>query len=121
MKFWLRLVVYRVAVWAVWKQHSTEFRCTLSMRISNDIFGIAGLYAEAIARGHAFNDANKRTALACALTFLGRKGIDIPQDPDLEEVVVMLASGAMSGDEFANFLYGIWVDHGKPTVEFDTN
>ncbi|WP_254600479.1 Fic family protein [Achromobacter kerstersii] len=34
----------------------------------DDVFGIAGLYAEAVARGHVFNDANKRTALTCALT-----------------------------------------------------
>lgn len=28
----------------------------------DDVFGIAGLYAEAVARGHVFNDANKRTS-----------------------------------------------------------
>jgi death-on-curing protein len=29
----------------------------------DDVFGIAATYAEAIARGHVFNDANKRTVL----------------------------------------------------------
>ncbi|WP_250464388.1 type II toxin-antitoxin system death-on-curing family toxin [Caballeronia sp. GAFFF2] len=33
----------------------------------DDIFGIAAMYAVAIARGHVFNDGNKRTALVCAL------------------------------------------------------
>ncbi|WP_240922320.1 type II toxin-antitoxin system death-on-curing family toxin [Burkholderia cepacia] len=32
----------------------------------DDVFGIAATYATAIARGHVFNDANKRTGLTCA-------------------------------------------------------
>ncbi|WP_261318313.1 type II toxin-antitoxin system death-on-curing family toxin [Burkholderia cepacia] len=31
----------------------------------DDVFGIAATYATAIARGHVFNDANKRTGLTC--------------------------------------------------------
>ncbi|MGN7981296.1 type II toxin-antitoxin system death-on-curing family toxin [Burkholderia sp. 22313] len=36
----------------------------------DDVFGIAATYAVAIARGHVFNDANKRTGLTCALTYM---------------------------------------------------
>jgi len=74
----------------------------------DDVFGIAGLYAEAISRGHVINDANKRTALTCALSFLYSEGIDIPDIPELEEVMVMLASVDISGEEFANFLNAVW-------------
>jgi death-on-curing protein len=35
-----------------------------------DLYEIAGLYGIAIAQGHPFNDANKRTAMSCMLTFL---------------------------------------------------
>jgi death-on-curing protein len=35
----------------------------------NDVFDVAAMYAVAIARGHVFNDANKRTAL-----YKGRDG-----------------------------------------------
>ena len=31
----------------------------------DDVFEIAAMYAVALARGHVFNDANKRTALVC--------------------------------------------------------
>ncbi len=83
----------------------------------DDVFGVAGLYAEAIARGHVFNDANKRTALTCALTYLYRQGIAIPRIPELEEVVVMLAAGEISGTAFADFLDSVWHVHGKPMVD----
>lgn len=66
----------------------------------NDVFGIAGMYAYAIARGHVFNDANKRTALACALAYLKQQGIDIPTKPELEELTVDLAKGDLSDEEF---------------------
>lgn len=82
----------------------------------DDVFGIAGLYAEAIARGHVFNDANKRTALTCALTYLYRQGIYIPRVDALEDVVVLLASGEISGGEFADFLNAVWLSHGQPAV-----
>ena len=71
----------------------------------NDAFGIAALYAEAIACGHVFNDANKRTGLACALTYLERQGIEVKRDAVLEEATVMLARGEWSRDDFAWLLW----------------
>ena len=40
-----------------------------------NIFNVAGLYCEAIARGHAFPDANKRTAFVCTITVLAINGV----------------------------------------------
>jgi death-on-curing protein len=71
----------------------------------DDVFGIAAMYAEAIARGHVFNDANKRTGLTCALTYLERQGIPIKKDSILEEGTVMLAEGTWPRESFAWLLW----------------
>jgi len=83
------------------------------MRIENhahyaeldDAFDIAGMYAEAIARGHVFNDGNKRTALACALAYLKEQGIACRASPELEELTVLLAEGVISGRLFGQSLW----------------
>jgi death on curing protein len=67
----------------------------------DDALGIAALYAEAIARGHVFNDGNKRTALACAISYLEAQSIHVRRDPVLEDATVMLAQGTWSRDDFA--------------------
>lgn len=67
----------------------------------DDVLGIAGMYAEAIARGHCFNDGNKRTALTCALAYLTRQGLHVKRDPILEDATVMLAEGTWTHDDFA--------------------
>ena len=67
----------------------------------DDVFGVAALYAEAIACGHVFNDGNKRTALTCAITYLAQQGVHVRQDPVLEEVTVLLARGVWTRDDFA--------------------
>lgn len=71
----------------------------------DDVFGIAAMYATAIARGHVFNDANKRTALVVALTYLARQGIVIRRDPILENAIVFLACGEWDYQAFAWFLW----------------
>ena len=80
----------------------------------DDVFGIAGHYAEAIARGHVFNDGNKRTALTCALTYLESECIEIPEVDVIDEVMVMLADGHITASEFSNFLFSVWATHNKP-------
>ena len=40
-----------------------------------DVFELAALYCVAIARGHAFLDGNKRTALNCTWAFLKMNGV----------------------------------------------
>jgi death-on-curing protein len=45
-----------------------------------DAYDVAAAYAFHIAESQAFLDGNKRTAAACALTFLGGCGIPVPRD-----------------------------------------
>jgi death-on-curing protein len=68
----------------------------------NDVFEIAGMYAEAIARGHAFSDANKRTALVSALTYLLLEGFLVKRTPALEDIMVDVATGALNHLDLAN-------------------
>ncbi len=67
----------------------------------DDVLGIAALYAEAIARGHVFNDGNKRTALTCAIAYLDQQGIHVPEASLLEQATVDLAQGTCTREEFA--------------------
>lgn len=67
----------------------------------DDVLGIASLYAEAIARGHVFNDGNKRTALTCAIAYMEQQGFHVKRDPVLEDATVMLAEGTWTRDDFA--------------------
>ncbi|MGF6698022.1 death-on-curing protein [Paraburkholderia sp. MM5496-R1] len=67
-----------------------------------DVFEIAGLYAEAIARGHAFSDANKRTALVSALTYLLIEGYAVRRTQALEEIMVDVAEGRLDYQDLAN-------------------
>lgn len=75
----------------------------------DDVFGIAAMYTVAIARGHVFNDANKRTGLACALAYLKQEGLTIPRTPELEHVVVEVARGAVDHEMFASYLSALWL------------
>lgn len=68
----------------------------------DDIFEIAGLYAEAIARGHAFSDANKRTALVSALTYLLLEKFMVARTSALEEIMVDVAKGNLNYLDMAN-------------------
>jgi len=70
----------------------------------NGIFEIAALYGISIARGHLFNDGNKRTALACALTYLKTQNIDVDVSPGLEDVMVEIAQGSKDYQWFAQYL-----------------
>jgi len=68
----------------------------------DDVFEIAGMYAEAIARGHAFTDANKRTALMSALTYLLLEGFRIQRTQALENIMVDVAKGKLDYLDLAN-------------------
>ncbi|MEZ9997898.1 type II toxin-antitoxin system death-on-curing family toxin [Vibrio sp. 10N.261.46.A3] len=79
----------------------------------DDVFDIAALYIEAIAMGHCFVDANKRTAFVSAITFLEFYDITIPDEENLawmvedfvkrdiarEEVSAILSSLAITNDD----------------------
>ena len=70
----------------------------------NDVFGIAAMYAVAIARGHIFNDANKRTALVASLTYLKLQDISVERNARLEDDMVHVAEGRLDVQELANIL-----------------
>jgi death-on-curing protein len=58
-----------------------------------------------------FNDGNKRTALTCALAYLERQGVVLRANPELEELTVMLAEDAVSGELFGQALWFFWEGH----------
>ena len=73
----------------------------------DDVFEIAAMYAVALARGHVFNDANKRTALVTALIYLGTQGVEIERSDALEEIMVDVAEGTVARDELADLLFSL--------------
>lgn len=72
-----------------------------------DIFEIAAMYAVVLARGHVFNDANKRTALVTALTYLDLQGYEVQRNDVLEEIMVDVAEGRLIQNELAKLLYSL--------------
>ena len=58
-----------------------------------DLFEVSVTYLVATARGHIFNDANKRTALNSALLFLRRNGVQLYDFPALVDLTVGAATG----------------------------
>lgn len=73
-----------------------------------DVFQLAATYWVAIARGHIFNDGNKRTAFFVTMTFLYRNGIRIRDtDNTLENLTVEAATGEKTADQLAQHLQNL--------------
>lgn len=72
----------------------------------DDIFMLAAIYAEGIAKNHAFADANKRTAFLAAAQFLLDNGwrLQAAKGTGHADMIVNLAKGAVSRDEMAKYL-----------------
>ena len=69
------------------------------------VFEMAGAYLFHIARNHPFVDGNKRTALMCALVFLGLNGEQLEADPDeLYPLVDSVAAGTVDKADVTVFL-----------------
>lgn len=69
------------------------------------VFEMAAAYLFHVARNHPFVDGNKRTALMCALVFLGLNGERMRADPDeLYSLVDGVAAGAVDKAEVSVFL-----------------
>jgi death-on-curing protein len=67
----------------------------------------AAAIAEAIARGHPFNDGNHRTALAAAHIVLGVFDlIMLATDSEMHDVIIKLGSGTLSLEGFSTWLEG---------------
>ena len=69
------------------------------------VFEMAAAYLFHLARNHPFVDGNKRTALMCALVFLGLNGYRLDADPDaLYELVDGVAAGKVDKADVSVFL-----------------
>lgn len=66
--------------------------------------GTAALYCEVIARGHAFSDANKRTAVNALYLFLHRNSQSTRVPAGLSDVIVKVATGEMTRNQLADFV-----------------
>ncbi|MGR5097024.1 type II toxin-antitoxin system death-on-curing family toxin [Vibrio maritimus] len=83
----------------------------------NEVYDIAALYIEAIAKGHCFADANKRTSLVVGLEYLKLNGIEVVEYKFLAHMVALLAAGHIERDLVATILY--WISAGVEIVEVD--
>jgi len=63
-----------------------------------DVYDLAAVYLVAIARGHIFNDANKRTALFVAQVFLKRNGIEVVSSRKIFDEMQNIALNAATGE-----------------------
>lgn len=69
------------------------------------VYECATAYVFGIAKAHAFNDGNKRTAYLSALVFLALNGHSVnAPDKEAAEAVEFLTTGAMSEEEFSEWL-----------------
>lgn len=74
-----------------------------------DLFDLAAAYAMAIARGHCFNDANKRTAYRVMQVVLDMNGVaepDLPEDV-IGQRIIALAQGLIDDGDLAEWLRGL--------------
>jgi death-on-curing protein len=70
-----------------------------------DEFDLAAAYATAIATGHCFNDANKRTAYRAMIVCLKLNGVNITHDAkEAGDMIIRLAQGIIGADEMAAWL-----------------
>jgi len=71
---------------------------------TSGLFELAALYLVAVAKAHAFPDANKRTAFQSALVFLQLNNVFIHENEDIVEITVKAAEGTASIQEIAEVL-----------------
>jgi death-on-curing protein len=70
-----------------------------------DAFDLAAAYAVAIARGHCFNDGNKRTAFRAMNAALRLNGIAISWNTEeVGQIVIRCAQGLMEDGDLADWL-----------------
>ncbi len=79
----------------------------LAYGMIGDVFGLAAAYAVAIATGHVFNDANKRTAFEAMVVTLELNGVPLQLDVDeIGPLIVAVAQGAVDEMDLAAWLRG---------------
>ena len=79
-----------------------------------DIFELAAAYFLAIAKGHCFADANKRTAFITTAAFLDRNGIQLSNSMTLVDITVKIAAGEYSREDLAQYLKQVCVFKHQP-------
>jgi death-on-curing protein len=77
----------------------------LAYGMIEDGFDRAAMYAVAVATGHCFNDANKRTAFRAMDAALAFNGAPVEWDTvEVGDVIVRVAQGHMEADALASWL-----------------
>ncbi|MBW4974518.1 type II toxin-antitoxin system death-on-curing family toxin [Roseovarius mucosus] len=77
----------------------------LAYGMIEDVFDLAAAYAEAIAQGHCFNDANKRTAYRVMIVCLRLNGVTMTHDTeDVGQRIIRLAQRLDDAGEMADWL-----------------
>ena len=70
-----------------------------------DVFELAAACAMAIARGHCFNDANKRTAFRAMQVCLDLNGIAMTwETEEVGQIIIRCAQGMVEDGELAEWL-----------------
>jgi death on curing protein len=76
------------------------------------VFQLAGVYADGIAKNHAFVDGNKRTAFVASVLFLEENGFHFRADPaDAEYMFLRVAEGAVDETQLAQWFEVACRDH----------
>lgn len=78
----------------------------LAYGMIQDVFDLAAAYAMAVAQGHCFNDANKRTAYRTMLVVLDLNGAREPDVPDhvIGQKIIALAQGLIDDGDLSDWL-----------------
>ena len=85
----------------------------LAYGMIEDAFTLAAFYAEAIAQGHCFNDANKRTAHQSMDVCLDLNGIAISWNVgDVADRIILLAQGNLEAEDLAEWLRTVFAKEG---------
>lgn len=78
----------------------------LAYGMIEDVYALAAAYAMAVAQGHCFNDANKRTAyrvMQVVLDWNGGTEPDVPEDV-IGQKIIALAQGHIDDGHLAEWL-----------------
>jgi death on curing protein len=77
----------------------------LAYGLIGDVFDLAAAYAMAVACGHCFNDANKRTAFRAMNAVLAFNGVARRwQAEEVGDLIVRLAEGRLGKGDLAEWL-----------------
>lgn len=72
-----------------------------------DVFDLAAAYTVAIATGHCFNDANKRTAYRSMIVCLTLNDVQLAHDvQEVGQLIIRTAQGHIPEDQLADWLRG---------------